>query len=53
MTVYERMCRDKVFAASIVSQAYNHADYEDDDYDPVCMAVLDQETEAPSGAESE
>lgn len=48
-TTYDRMCRDKVFAASILSQAYNHSDYEDDDYEPACMAVLD----APTGAESE
>jgi hypothetical protein len=40
-TVYERMSRDKVFAASVISSVYHNCDYEGDDYDPVVMRLLD------------
>ena len=42
MTVYEKMQSDKVFCASMLSRAYNSADYEDDDFDPAMMDVLDK-----------
>lgn len=47
LTVYEKMCADKVYAASILSVVMNNADYEADDYDPVAMALLDQAIDNP------
>jgi|GEM_PF-3948124 len=43
MTVYERICKDKKFAASMLSEALNGCDYEDEDYDPAIMKILDSE----------
>lgn len=43
MTNYEKMCTNKTFAASVLSEAWHKNDYEEDDYDPAMMAFLDQE----------
>jgi len=43
MTLYEKMCADKVFCASVLSSALNGGDYEPDDYDPDVMLDLDRE----------
>ena len=43
MTLYEKMCQDKVFAASVLSSFEHHCDYKDGDYDPVCMKLLDMD----------
>lgn len=40
-TIYDRMCVDKIYAASILSGAMNHCDYEEDDYDPLAIKILD------------
>lgn len=47
MTLYERMCADKVFCASVLSSYLNGDGYEDDDYDPLVMYTLDQEQPEP------
>lgn len=44
-TNYERMCSDKIFAASVLSAAWNKYDYEDDDYDPAMMKWFDKEAQ--------
>jgi hypothetical protein len=44
MTNYERICQDKVFCASVLSEALNHSDYEDDDYDYAVTDFLNAET---------
>lgn len=43
MTVYEKMCSDKVFAASMLSEALYGVDFEDGDYEPHAMEILDSE----------
>ena len=43
MTLYEKMCADKVFCASVLSSALNGGNYEPDDYDPAVMEHLDKE----------
>lgn len=43
MTYYEKIQQDKVFCASLISEAMNCCDYEDDDYDPVYMDMLNSE----------
>ena len=43
MKYYEKIQQDKVFCASLLSAAYHTADYEDDDYDPMMMKLLDTE----------
>lgn len=45
MTIYERMCADKVYAASVLSEAFYKSDYEDDDYSPGMMQLLDADAE--------
>ena len=45
MTYYEKIQQDKVFCASLLSAAYNSSDYEDNDYDPMMMKLLDKEYE--------
>jgi len=40
-TIYEKMCIDKAFAAWIISSALHNADYEDGDYDPHIMDLLE------------
>lgn len=34
MTVYEKMCSDKVFAATMLSEALYRVDFETGDYEP-------------------
>lgn len=45
MTYYEKIQQDKAFCASLLSAAYNSSDYEDNDYDPMMMKLLDKEYE--------
>ena len=43
MTLYEKMCADKVFCASVLSCYLNGGEYEDDYFDPAVMEELDKE----------
>ena len=43
MTYYEKIQQDKAFCASLLSAAYHTSDYEDNDYDPAMMKLLDAE----------
>lgn len=43
MTCYQRICSDKKFCASLLSRALNSGEYEDDDFDPLVMELLDSE----------
>ena len=53
MTYYERIQRDKVFCASMLSAALNGGDYQSDDYDPAVMEMLDKQAPASEGEGAE
>lgn len=57
MTIYERIQKDKVYCASILSILHHSGEYEPDDYDPEMMTMLDDiapeiEEGAPNGDEA-
>jgi hypothetical protein len=43
MTIYERIQKDKVYCASILSILHHSGEYEPDDYDPAIMRMLDKD----------